>query len=131
MSHPSSPASVKVPFDSLTLRAVVSQLRVRLIGGQVQDIRQPSPSELRLGIRSQGRNYNLALSCDARFARVHLTDQRQPNAPVPPSFCMSLRKHCEGAVIRDVRQRGFDRVLEIEIGARSGEPDSSTITLIA
>src|SRR5450432_87234 len=131
MSVPSLRSKFIAPFDSLTLRAVVWELRARLLGGQLQDIRQPSPSELRLGIRSQGRNYNLALSCDARFARAHLTDQRQPNAPVPPSFCMALRKHCEGAVVRDVRQRGFDRVLEIEIGARSGEPDSSTITLIA
>jgi predicted ribosome quality control (RQC) complex YloA/Tae2 family protein len=131
MTQPKSLPSIKAPFDSLTLRAVVSELRARLIGGQVQDIRQPSPSELRLGIRSQGRNYNLALSCDARFARVHLTEQRQPNAPVPPSFCMSLRKHCEGAVIRDVRQRDFDRVLELQIGARTGELDSTTTTLIA
>src|SRR5947208_1973430 len=115
------PANLKAPFDSLTLRAVVAELRPRLIGGQVQDIRQPSAAELRLGIRSQGRNLILALSCDARFARVHLTSHKVPNAAVPPSFCMAMRKHCEGAVVRDIRQRDFDRVLEIEIGARTGE----------
>ena len=130
MSVPTT-VNIKVPFDSLTLFAVAAELRARLIGGQVQDVRQPSAAELRLGIRSQGRNFILALSCDARFARVHLTDHKSPNAAVPPSFCMSLRKHCEGAVIREIRQRGFDRVLEIEIGARSVEPDSATTVLIA
>ena len=122
--------NIKVPFDSLTLRAVIAELRTRLIGGQVQDIRQPSASELRLGIRSQGRSYILALSCDARFARVHLTGRKSANATAPPSFCMALRKHCEGAAIRDIRQLGFDRVVEIEIGARSGEADSATTTLV-
>ena len=131
MTEPSSRANLTAPFDSLTLRAVIAELRQRLLGGQVQDIRQPSQSELRLGIRSQGRNHNLALSCDARFARAHLTAHRPPNAPVPPSFCMALRKHCEGAVVRDIRQRGFDRVLEIEIVARSDDADSTTTTLIA
>ena len=123
--------NLAAPFDSLTLRAVVSELREKLVGGQLQDIRQPSAADLRLGIRSQGRNYNLVLSCDARFARVHLTAERSPNAPVPPTFCMALRKHCEGAVVRDVRQRGFDRVLEIEISARTEDADPTVTVLIA
>ena len=130
MTIPPTNANIKAPFDSLTLRAVVAELRARLIGGQVQDIRQPSAAELRLGIRSQGQNHILALSCDSRFARAHLTTHRPPTAAVPPSFCMAIRKHCEGAVIRDVRQRGFDRVLEIEIGTRSSESDSGTTTLL-
>ncbi len=131
MTQSSTTTNIKAPFDSLTLRAVVAELRARLIGGQVQDIRQPSATELRLGIRSQGRNQILALSCDARFARVHLTSHKPPNAAVPPSFCMAIRKHCEGAVVRDIRQRGFDRIIEIEIGTRSSEADTSTTVLVA
>ena len=121
----------KIPFDSLTLRAVAAELRASLMGGQIQDIRQPSQAELRLGIRSQGRNFILALSCDARFARVHLTTSKPPNAVVPPAFCMAVRKYCEGAVVRDVRQRGFDRILEIEIGTRAQDAESAPVVLVA
>lgn len=124
-------SKIKIPFDSLTLRAVAAELREDLLGGQIQDIRQPLPSELRLGIRSKGKNWLLALSDDARFARVHLTLHKQPNAPTPPSFCMALRKHCEGAILRDIRQRGFDRVLELEIESKTEEGGSATVTLIA
>ena len=113
--------TVKIPFDSLTLRAVVGELRDRLLGGQIQDVRQPEPLELQLGIRSQNRNFLLLLSADAQFARAHLTRARKPNAPSPPTFCMMLRKHIENAVITDIRQRGFDRILEITIGRHDEE----------
>ncbi len=120
----------KIPYDSLTLRAVVLELRPHLPGGQIQDVRQPTPTEVRLGIRSQGRNYLLALSDDVQFARVHLTATRLPNTPTPPTFCMLLRKYLEGGIIRDVRQRGFDRIFEMEVETYSDE-EKTTVTLIA
>jgi predicted ribosome quality control (RQC) complex YloA/Tae2 family protein len=106
---------VKPPFDSMTLRVVVAELRQALVGGQIQDVRQPSREEVVLGIRSHGRNLLLALSADARYARVHLTGTRPANAPTPPNFCMTLRKHLENGRIREVRQRDFDRVFELEV----------------
>jgi predicted ribosome quality control (RQC) complex YloA/Tae2 family protein len=124
------PRSAKTPYDSLTLRAVVLELRPLLLGGVVQDVRQPTPTELLLGIRSQGRNFLLSLSDDARFARIHLTMTRSPNAPTPPTFCMTLRKHLEGGVIRDLRQRGFDRIFEMEVESYN-EGTPTTVTLIA
>ncbi|HZP82599.1 MAG TPA: NFACT RNA binding domain-containing protein [Chthonomonadaceae bacterium] len=125
-----SAKAIKIPFDSLTLRAVVSALRRQLVGGQIQDVRQPAPTELRLGIRSQSRNFLLALSDDARFARVHLTATRLPNAPTPPTFCMTLRKHIEGGVIKTIRQRAFDRIFEMEVETRQDDA-RVTVTLIA
>src|SRR5579883_1197076 len=108
--------SARAHYDSLTLRAVVSELRARLVGGQVQDIRQPDATEIRMGLRSRGQNYWLLLSADAQTARAHLTRTRPPNAPTPPTFCMALRKYLEGGSVRAIRQRGFDRILELEVG---------------
>ena len=52
MMHSSSPERpIRIPFDSLTLRAVIAELRLRLPGGQIQEIRQPAPTELQLVIR--------------------------------------------------------------------------------
>ena len=122
---------LRVPFDSLTLYAVVAELRPLLIGGQIQDIRQPEPNELYLGIRNQGRNLILLLSADARFARVHLTSERKPNSVTPSSFCMALRRHIENGRITDVRQREFDRIFEMEIQSLAEDGTPSTVVLMA
>ncbi len=124
--------TARIPYDSLTLCAVAAELRRLIVGGQIQDIRQPNQNEVLLGIRSQNRNLLLALSADAQFARVHLTSTRRSNAPVPPNFCMILRKHLEDGWIRTVRQRDFDRILEIEVGARDlDNTETPVVTLIA
>ena len=86
---------LQVPFDSLTLAAVVAELRPLLIGGRIQDIRQPEPNELLLAIRSRAQSLSLLLSSDARFARVHLTTARKPNSPSPSAFLIALRRHVE------------------------------------
>src|ERR1041385_4917456 len=127
----SSQKSVKVPFDSLTLRAVVAELRTRLVGGQVQEIRQPEPTEIWMAIRNQGKNYRLTLSADARFARVHLTHAARKNAPTPPTFCMALRKYLEGGQVLSVAQRDFDRVFEMQVGHLDATGTQETYTLIA
>jgi predicted ribosome quality control (RQC) complex YloA/Tae2 family protein len=124
------PAS-RIPFDSLTLRAIVSELQSRLLGGQVQEIRQPAPMDVQLTLRNQSRNHLLLLSADARFARVHLTVEKRANAPVPPTFCMALRKRIENGYLQAIRQRGFDRILELDFARRNDAGELETYTLIA
>ena len=123
--------ALKVPYDSLTLRGVVTELRGLLVGGQIQEIRQPTPTEVTLSIRHQNRTHVLLLSIDAQFARAHLTTRRRANPPTPPNFCMVLRKYLEDMWIRDLRQTGFDRVLEIEAGLRNQEDEAPPVTLVA
>ncbi len=125
------PKPVRVPFDSLTLRAVVQELASSLIGGQVQEIRQPTTTELLLSIRSQGQNYTLLLSADAQFARVHLTTERKPNAPTPSSFCTALRRHLQNGRILGIRQRDFDRIFELEVESHTEEDKLVRFTMIA
>jgi len=131
MSTPNGSLSLRIPYDSLTLAAVVNELRPLLIGGQIQDIRQPEPNELLLAIRSQGRNLTLLLSADARFARVHLTDARKPNSPTPSAFCIALRRHLENGRILEIRQRDFDRIFEMDVQNLADDGTTTTNTLIA
>jgi predicted ribosome quality control (RQC) complex YloA/Tae2 family protein len=131
MSTEKGSLPLRVPFDSLTLAAVAAELRPLLIGGQIQDIRQPEPNELLLTIRSQGRNFTLLLSADARFARMHLTTERKPNSPTPSAFCIALRRHLENGRILDVRQRDFDRVFEIDVQLATEDGTLATPTLVA
>ena len=125
-----TPNTVKIPFDSLTLRGVVGELRPLLVGGQIQEIRQPTPAEITLTVRNLNRSHTLLLSVDPQFARAHLTTRRRANPPTPPNFCMILRKYLEDSWIRDVRQIGFDRILEIETGSRNPEEEAATYSLV-
>lgn len=110
--------TLRIPYDSLTLQAVIAELRPLLIGGQIQEIRQPTPSDVTLTVRNHNRNHTLLLSLDARYARAHLTTRRRTNPPSPPNFCMVLRKYLENSWIRNIQQVGFDRILTIEAGQR-------------
>lgn len=131
MSTSKGSLSLRVPFDSLTLAAVVGELRPLLTGGQVQDIRQPEPTELLLIIRNHSKNLRLLLSADARFARVHLTEERKPNAPTPSAFCIALRRHIENGKILEVRQRAFDRVFEMDVQSVADDGEFVVHTLVA
>ena len=131
MSTHNNPPPLRVPFDSLTLAAVVRELRPLLVGGQIQDIRQPEPNELLLAIRSQGRSLTLLLSADARFARVHLTTTRKPNAANPSAFCIALRRHLENGRIIKVRQCEFDRIFEMDVQIVGDDGTPTVNTLIA
>ena len=123
--------TVKIPYDSLTLRAVAAELKDRLLDGHLQEVRQPNFTDVHLMIRAQGQNYILCLSNDARFARVHLTRTKPANPQTPLAFCQNLRKNLIGGRINDVRQIGFDRILELEINALDENGDKTQLRLIA
>ena len=118
---------MKVPFDSLTLRCVVSELRKLLPGGVVQQFSMPTPTDIFIAIRNHGATHTLLLSCDANTPRAHLTTVKRPNPASPPAFCMACRKHLGGGRVEQVRQREFDRIFEIAVRDREGE----TFLLIA
>ncbi len=114
-----------IPFDSLNLYAVLHECQV-LVGGRLQAIRQPEPLTVVLHLYAQRQEYRLLLSADPQFARLHLISKKLPNAPTPPPFCQSLRKHLEGARLRRIVQIGFDRIVQLEF-----ETDEGIYRLIA
>jgi predicted ribosome quality control (RQC) complex YloA/Tae2 family protein len=52
---------------------------------------------------------------------VYLTESKPEFPETPPGFCMFLRKHLDGARVKEVRQHGFDRILEIVLDAKEGK----------
>ncbi|MBM3495156.1 MAG: hypothetical protein FJX72_12675, partial [Armatimonadetes bacterium] len=104
-----------LPYDSLTLHAIVHELKCLIVGAQVQQIRQPSNDEIELALRAPGRTHHLRISCDPRAARMHLASGRTPTPGAAGTFAMSLRKHVEGGIVQSVAQVGFDRIAVIEI----------------
>lgn len=52
---------------------------------------------------------------------VYLTESKQVFPETPPGFCMFLRKHLGNARVKEIRQRGFERILEIVFETKEGD----------
>jgi predicted ribosome quality control (RQC) complex YloA/Tae2 family protein len=114
--------ALRPTFDSLTLRAVLDELRRTIVHGQIQHIRAMGADEVALEIRASGQSRTLLLSCDPQAARIHLISAK-PTGPLPPAdrFIMSLRKHVEDGRMVGARQIGFDRIAEFVIASHGRE----------
>ena len=113
----------KIPFDSLTLTAVTRELQ-ELVGGRVQRIDQPSDRTLSFGIYAGGKERFVFLSCSPQYARAHLSTLRTPKSALP--LAVTMRAHVDGARVVSIKQRGFDRILDIVL-----EKPGGTYRLIA
>jgi predicted ribosome quality control (RQC) complex YloA/Tae2 family protein len=52
---------------------------------------------------------------------AYLTESKGSYPETPPGFCVFLRKHIGGSRIVEVRQRGFERILEIVFDAKEAK----------
>ena len=98
-------------FDALTLSVLRDELRQTLTGGKITKVYQPERDEIVLFVFNK-QTYKLLISANANVNRIHLTEMPTDNPKVAPSFCMLLRKHIVNAVITDIKQVPYERVLE-------------------
>ena len=106
-------------FDGIITYGIAGELRGRLLLGKIEKVYQPGPEELVLLIHTKNGNVKLFASCGSQSARVCLTEGKFINPQQPPSFCMLLRKHLQAGRITDIRQKGSERILEIDIEAQT------------
>ena len=93
------------------LSEVAAELGRDLVGGVVQEVRQPSATAICLSIRRPGQTMMLLFETAARLARMHLT-QRRPETLTPiPAFCAKLRKELTGTRVFAVEMPWPDRVV--------------------
>lgn len=99
-------------IDGICLRAVVSELRSTLINGRLQKINQINKNLVVLTIYTD-KSQKLVLSSNSQGPRIHISDQAFSNPPSPSNFTMVLRKHLINSRLRDVKQNGLDRTVEL------------------
>lgn len=119
-----------MPLDGLMLSRIAEELHTTLQGGRVDKVTQPERDEIGMLIRAGGQNHRLLLSCSANHARVHLTKTNKKSMDPPPQLCMLLRKHLLGGRVMEVKQIGFDRILNIMIESMDELGDYSVKTLV-
>ncbi len=103
----------KEGMSALDVRFIVHELKDALIDGRVQKVYQYGPKAKRFlfEVHKPGKGES-KLYVDG--SKIFLTREKQPAPQEPPSFCMFLRKHLMNKRVRNVKQHGFDRIVEIE-----------------
>ena len=117
-----------MPQDAFTLRHVARGLKNLLTGGKISRINMPERDELSLIIYTRSGSVKLEISASAKNNRISLAGGERPNPQNAPNFCMLLRKHLQNALITDVRQIGFERIVAVELDCFS-EFSSAHMTL--
>ncbi|MDF1558129.1 MAG: ribosome rescue protein RqcH [ANME-2 cluster archaeon] len=107
---------MKEEMTSVDVAAIVSEFNtgeLSLVDAKIGKIYQTGNDEIRmtLHIYGQGR-HNLVIQAGKR---IHLTQHPRPAPQLPQGFPMLLRKHVTGGRIKQVSQRDFDRIIEMEI----------------
>ena len=107
-----------INFDSLTLKALMNEIKPVIDNSRVQKIRQPSRRELVLTLRNNSKNHTLFISIKPSFAHLCLLEEEFKNFRImdipksPPMFCMLLRKYLENSKIEKVICPEHERIVE-------------------
>lgn len=104
-------------FDGIVLKSIVKELNEKLLNGYIQKIYQINEHLIILNIYNK-KNYRLLISSNPQNARIHLTTLKYDNPTTPPQFAMILRKHIQNATIKEIKQIGMDRSVEIVISTK-------------
>ena len=116
-------------LDGIFLSKLKNELKDVIVGLRVDKVNQPTKDEIVLSLRGKGCAYSLLCCVRADSPRVHLTAHKIGNPPTPPMFCMLLRKYLTGAMIKDIRQQGMDRIIFIDFDATNEIGDRIELTV--
>lgn len=104
-----------MPQDAFTLRYIIRELDERLKGGKISRINQPAKDELTLFIYTQKGTVKLEICAHAQNCRLNIAEGGAHGQQAALSFCMLLRKHLTGAVVKSVTQPGFERIAAVTL----------------
>ncbi|MDU2219901.1 NFACT family protein, partial [Finegoldia magna] len=117
-------------FDGIVTKAIVDDIKGKLINGKISKVNQPDKNELDLIIYNNKQNYKLLISASSSLPRMHFTNENKKNPIEAYNFCMLMRKYLQGAVITDVYQESMDRVVSIDINSRDEMGYDMNYTLV-
>ena len=105
-------------FDAGMLACVIHELKTESLGARVEKVYQPQADEILIQIRSFSGGKKLLINAGSNNPRIGFSFTSKENPPVPPMFCLLLRKHLSGAKLCAVEQEGFERVVRLEFETR-------------
>ncbi len=115
-------------LDGIFLKKVKNELNEKAVGLRVDKVNQPTNDEIILNLRGRNGNYKLLICVRADSPRIHFISHSIDNPPVPPMFCMLLRKYLTGALIKGFRQEDSDRIIYVDFDATNEIGDRIEVT---
>ena len=104
-----------------TLRAVLAEWRPLLVPSRFEKAQQASPHALQIGLRSLSGIHWLELSWQADAARLH-TIPPPPRQGDGSTLAQQLQHGLRGLALVEIRQQGWERVVELGFARRPGDP---------
>ena len=107
--------------DVTTLRAVLAEWRSLLLPSRFEKAQQASPQSLQIGLRSLIGSHWLEISWQAEAARLH-TIPPPPRQGDGSTLAQQLQHGLRGLALVEIKQQGWERVVELGFARRPGEP---------
>lgn len=107
---------MKQSLSSMDLRYLVKEFQ-SLISAKVVKIYHPSKREIVLQLHIPNTGKKILRVMIPNF--MYMTDFKAEYPESPSGFCMFLRKRLNNSRIRNITQKGFERILEIEFETKS------------
>ena len=105
-------------LDGSVCASIIYELNNTLQDGKIDKIYQPSTDEIIINMRVTNNKYKLLMSCSGTYPRIHITNKNIDNPSYPPAFCMLLRKHLEGSILKKFSQFKMDRIIRLDFSAK-------------
>ena len=115
-------------MDLTSLKAVLAELRAQMLPARFEKAQQPTPHAVQLGLRGLAGMHWLVLSWQAEAPRCHSV------APPPrlgdgSTLAQQLQHGLRGLALVELRQQGWERVVELAFARRPGEPPCRWLVL--
>ncbi len=105
-------------LDACYLTYLTAELNDGLKDSRVEKVFMPSRDEVIFVMRGRAK-YRLLINASTNAPRVCLTDDEPENPKVPPTFCMVMRKHFNGAKLMRVYMPDFERIVKFEFECKN------------
>lgn len=115
-------------MDLTALKAVLSDLRRKVLPSRFEKAQQPNPATLQLGFRTLRGMAWLELSWQAdapRLVQIPPPERTGAGSTLAQQLQHSLRQ----MALVQLQQHGFERVVEFQLAARPGEPVQRVVVL--
>ncbi len=115
-------------MDLTSLRAVLADLRLRLLPSRFEKAQQPDSQTLQLGFRTLEGMIWLELSWKAEVPRL-VEISAPPKQGAGSTLAQQIQHGLRQLALTDLRQEGFERVVQFQLAPRPGQPPQRTLVL--
>lgn len=100
-------------MDTFILNAITQELQQQIPGAKINNIFQPEEQSVLLGLWLRGQELRLAISVDARYQYLFLTQRSAPKQTL--GFGKFLQHHIKNAEIRAIRKPLLERIVTFDL----------------